>query len=97
MSDLPILALWPLGVYAVMSVVTFAAFGLDKRAATRGTRRTPESTLHALELLGGWPGALVARNVFRHKRAKARYMLVLWIIVAVHVVFWAGWWFGLSA
>jgi uncharacterized membrane protein YsdA (DUF1294 family) len=88
-----LLRFWPVTVYAIMSLVTFAAFGLDKRAAVRGTRRTPESTLHLLELLGGWPGALVGRNAFKHKRAKPRYMIVLWLIVATHAAGWV-WWLG---
>jgi uncharacterized membrane protein YsdA (DUF1294 family) len=92
MPNLATMTVLVLGAYAVMSVVTFAAFGLDKRAARRGARRTPESTLHVLELLCGWPGALVARNVFKHKRAKPRYMIVLWLIVATHAAFWAWWW-----
>ena len=41
--------------YLLMSLVAFIAYALDKRAARRGEWRTPESTLHALELLCGWP------------------------------------------
>jgi len=77
--------------YAVASVITFFAYGLDKRAARRGRRRTPEATLHLLELLGGFPGAMVAQRVFRHKRCKVRYLIVFWLIVAMHGVGWATW------
>src|SRR5690606_38422442 len=48
------------GFYAVMSVVAFAMYAVDKSAAQRGTWRTAESTLHLTELAGGWPGAFVA-------------------------------------
>jgi uncharacterized membrane protein YsdA (DUF1294 family) len=82
-----------IAIYAVMSVVAFAACGIDKRRAERGEWRISESTLHALELLGGWPGAWVAQRVFRHKRRKRRYMLVFGVIVAAHAVAWA-WWLG---
>ena len=78
-------------VYAVASVITFFAYGLDKRAARRGRWRTPEATLHLLELLGGFPGAMLAQRIFRHKRGKVRYLIVFWLIVALHAAAWAGW------
>lgn len=78
-------------LYAVMSVVTFAAFWADKRRARRGTWRIPERTLHTMELLGGWPGALAGRRVLRHKSVKRSYSAVLWLIVALHAAGWAAW------
>ena len=78
-------------VYAAMSLVTLAAFGLDKRAARRGRGRTRESTLHLLELLGGFPGGLLGQRLFRHKRQKARYLVVFWGIVLLHVAGWVIW------
>ena len=53
----------------------------DKFAAQRGGRRTPESTLHLVDLLGGWPGALVAQQQFRHKTVKASFQAVFWVTV----------------
>lgn len=76
------------GVYAVGSTLTFAAYFMDKRAARLGRRRTPEAALHSLELLGGWPGALLAQRLFRHKTAKVRYQVLFWLIGALHA---AGW------
>ena len=72
-------------VYALMSLITCFAYYLDKRAARRGDRRTPEVTLHVLEFLGGWPGALLAQRLIRHKNAKVGYQIVFWLIVAMHV------------
>jgi len=72
-----------------MSVVTFVAFTLDKRAAMNGLRRTPEATLHLLELFGGWPGGLIAMTVVRHKNQKVSYIFVFVCIVLIHGV---GWW-----
>lgn len=80
-----------LAVYAVMSAATFAAFAIDKRAARRGAWRISERTLHTMELLGGWPGALAARSLIRHKSVKRRYAVVLWLIVAAHVGAWCAW------
>lgn len=79
--------MWPtiITIYTVMSLIAFAAHGLDKRAAKRNTRRTPEATLHTLELLGGWPGALAARHLFRHKTKKTSYRIVFWAIGIAHL------------
>ena len=80
--------------YVVMSAVAFGIYGLDKSRASRGGRRIPEATLHAIELFGGWPGAWAAQRVFRHKWKKASYALVFWGIGALHALAWT-WWFGL--
>ncbi len=77
-------------VYAVLSVVTFIVFASDKRAARRGRRRVPERTLHALELACGWPGALLAMRLLRHKSSKRPYRTVLWLIIAIHLIAWGA-------
>jgi uncharacterized membrane protein YsdA (DUF1294 family) len=75
-------------VHAAMSVVTLAAFAIDKGRARRGALRIPEATLHALELLGGWPGSLVGQRLLAHKTRKVPYQAVFWAIVAVHLAAW---------
>ena len=77
------------GLYALMSAATFVAYGIDKRAARRNARRTRERTLHTLELLGGWPGALLAQRCFRHKTRDRSHLPVLWLIIAAHIAGWA--------
>jgi uncharacterized membrane protein YsdA (DUF1294 family) len=69
----------------VMSVVCFAAYGLDKRRAANGSRRFPEQTLHILALLGGWPGALLGQRHFRHKTKKMPFLIVFWCVVVLHI------------
>ncbi|MFC2527262.1 MAG: DUF1294 domain-containing protein, partial [Veillonella parvula] len=44
-----------------MSVLTVILYRYDKRAAEQGGQRIPNTTLHLPSLLGGWPGALIAR------------------------------------
>lgn len=81
-SFLPIIA------YALASVLVFGLYWYDKRSAQKGGWRTPEKTLHLCELAGGWPGALLAQQAFRHKTRKPGYQLVFWGIVLLHQVFW---------
>ena len=72
-------------VVAVMSLVCFLAYGLDKRKAVKGDRRVSERTLHLMAFLGGCPGALLDQRHFRHKTQKVSFRLVFWMIVVWHV------------
>ncbi|OLU16661.1 cold-shock protein [Pseudomonas sp. PA1(2017)] len=81
-------AVWPALVYPVASVLCFILYWHDKNSAQQGRQRTPEKTLHLVELAGGWPGALLAQQTFRHKTRKASYLLVFWAIVALHQLVW---------
>lgn len=82
------ISLIPLVAYAIVSLLAFYLYWSDKRKARVDSWRTPENVLHAIELAGGWPGALLAQQVFRHKTRKVSYQLVFWIIVLLHEVFW---------
>jgi uncharacterized membrane protein YsdA (DUF1294 family) len=74
-----------LGVVAVTSLASFAAYGFDKRRATTGGRRVPERTLLVLALLGGWPGAILAQRQFRHKTKKSTFLIAFWVMIVLHV------------
>ncbi|MGI2156497.1 DUF1294 domain-containing protein [Shewanella baltica] len=73
------------GMYLTLSLLTFIAYAIDKSAAKRGKWRTKESTLHLLALMGGWPGALFAQNVLRHKSVKASFRNVFWLTVVANL------------
>ncbi len=79
---------YPLVVYSIASVVCFFSYLSDKRKATNGSWRVQESTLHFLELIGGWPGALIAQQTLRHKTRKLRFQLTFWAIVLMHFIAW---------
>ena len=72
-------------VVAVMSLVCFLAYWLDKRRAANAGRRVSERTLHLLAFLGGWPGALIGQRQFRHKTQKLTFRIVFWMVVVLHV------------
>lgn len=71
-------------VYLGASVLAYLFYALDKAAARKGAGRTPESTLHMIGLLGGWPGALVAQQMLRHKTRKAEFRTTFWATVIVN-------------
>ena len=77
--------LWVLGLYLAASVITFIMYAIDKSAAKSGGWRRPESTLHLLSLVGGWPGALIAQQTLRHKSKKQTFRSVFWVTGFVNV------------
>lgn len=79
-----------LAAYGLFSALAFLMYGADKRAALRGNWRTSESTLHTVALLGGWPGALVARQVFRHKTTKQPFLTIFWVTVVTNCLALGG-------
>lgn len=76
--------LWFAGAYLLMSLVTFGIYAADKSAAKQSASRTPENVLHTLALAGGWPGALLAQQVLRHKSTKTEFRTVFWATVVLN-------------
>ena len=72
-----------------ISVAAFLMYWTDKLAANAGRSRIAENTLHLADLLGGWPGALIAQQAFRHKTAKASFQQAFWATVLLNVVIYA--------
>lgn len=83
------------GAPLVLSILALLVYRDDKRRAEVGIRRIPESTLHLLELAGGWPGAFLAQRMFRHKISKSSHQLAFWVVVLIHQIvaldFLSGW------
>lgn len=77
--------------YLAISLATFLAYAFDKSAAVSGRRRTPEQTLHLLGLVGGWPGALLAQQLLRHKTSKRRFIYAFWFTVWLNVGAFVAW------
>lgn len=80
---------WAALLYAGASVLCFVLYGVDKAAARAGRDRISESTLLSLGFVGGWPGAIVAQQVFRHKTAKRSFRLRFWLSVVANVAIFA--------
>ncbi|WP_437187378.1 DUF1294 domain-containing protein [Planctomicrobium sp. SH668] len=76
-------------LYGVLTVVTFCAYFIDKKAAQWDRRRISESYLHLLSLFGGWPGAYLGQRYLRHKSAKSSFRLMFLVTVFVNVFVFA--------
>jgi len=78
---LPFSVLW---FYLVASAISFISYSLDKSAAQNDQWRISESTLHLFGVVGGWPGALAAQRLLRHKSKKRSFQIQFWATVILN-------------
>jgi len=76
--------------YAVISMLAYITYAIDKKAAINNRRRVSEKTLHLLGVVGGWPGAFLAQQRLRHKTQKTAFQVTFWLTVIVNLAC-AGW------
>jgi uncharacterized membrane protein YsdA (DUF1294 family) len=76
--------------YLLLSVVSVALYAWDKSSAEGRHWRIKESTLNTLALMGGWPGAWIAQQVYRHKSRKASFQSAFWSAVILNLAMLAG-------
>ncbi len=67
-------------IIAIMSLVSLASMGLDKRAARQGARRIPEKRLFLFAALGGALGGLFGMYLFHHKTRHWYFVLGFWAL-----------------
>lgn len=81
-----------LTVFIVLNLLTITAYRIDKRAAQSDNGRISEGTLLLLGLIGGWPGAILSQQWFRHKTAKSSFQWLFWgsVILNISVCILAG-------
>src|SRR4051794_10121598 len=75
-----------LALYYIGSIITYGVYARDKTAAQNAGRRTPELRLHLMSLVGGWPGALIAQVLLRHKTRKVSFLIGYWFTVIVNCI-----------
>src|SRR5687767_7398029 len=89
----------PLGIlllYMAASLASAVAYAADKSAARTGRWRTAERTLHVLALVGGWPGALIAQRMFRHKSRKRSFQVAFLFTVVLNCAALLWFWWAMS-
>ncbi|ESE84788.1 DUF1294 domain-containing protein [Salmonella enterica] len=74
--------------FLLANVLTLVIYGMDKMAARKTWRRVPESTLLVFGVVGGWPGAIVGQQLFRHKTQKQPFKtyFIVSVIVSISVM-----------
>ena len=72
---------------AVINIITFTVFGIDKLKAVKNKWRVPEKVLFLLSLLGGSLGGLTGMYTFRHKTKKNVFRFGIPLILIVQIIF----------
>lgn len=84
-----ILTSYPVVMWLLLiNVLTMVIYGADKMAARKGMRRVPEATLLVFGVTGGWPGAILGQQLFRHKTQKQPFKtyFIISVIVSIAVM-----------
>ena len=61
---------------ALISVIAFISYGVDKRKSKKNQWRTPEKVLLGLGFFGGAIGAIAGMELFRHKTKQWYFWVV---------------------
>tara|TARA_R110002020_G_scaffold309301_1_gene525146 strand:+ start:299608 stop:300234 length:627 start_codon:yes stop_codon:yes gene_type:complete len=72
-------------IYGEASFACLVGYWIDKNAAIQKNWRVSETILLLIGLVGGWPGAIVAQEVFRHKTRKGTFRYLFWMTVAINM------------
>jgi uncharacterized membrane protein YsdA (DUF1294 family)/cold shock CspA family protein len=76
---------WGLAAWFLLaSALTYWRYHSDKRKARAKEWRVAESTLHIMEIMGGWPGAFLAQRILRHKASKGSYQFIFIVIIGLY-------------
>lgn len=72
-------------IAAVMSIVTFIAFGVDKLKAIKGSYRISEKALLSLSFFLGAPGGVLGMYFFHHKTKKAKFYTLVPLFAVLQI------------
>lgn len=78
-------------IVALINIISFTAFGIDKYLARSKRRRISEKTLLRLAAFGGSAGAVIGSRLFRHKTQKFKGMFAGMVIVHTALLAGAAW------
>lgn len=74
------------GIYlALINILTFIVYGLDKSAAVKQKQRIPNRVLLGLAAIGGSAGALAGMYTFRHKTQKKYYTVTMPLLLILQI------------
>lgn len=68
-----------------LNISALLFMSIDKASAQRGSFRIPEKLLLLMAALGGTIGIFLGSQLFKHKRAKGSFYLLLFIIFAFQI------------
>lgn len=77
--------IWCAALYLAASLICHVFYAIDKANAVAGRWRISENMLLLLGLAGGWPGAIIAQQVLRHKTRKIAFLAPFWLSVVANI------------
>lgn len=81
--------------FAILNIVAYLAFFIDKRRSIRAKWRIPEATLMSLALFGGSIGCLLGMKICHHKTQKPLFYIgvptifILQILLFIYLRFFS--------
>lgn len=85
-----------LGIFAIVSSITFLLWGYDKFCAGSHRWRIPEKVLRILIIAGGAAGALTGMFLFRHKIRKSKFWVLGFSSLGMQILLLI-WCFGVAS
>ncbi len=80
-------------IFALLSLIAFVLYGMDKYKAKHGRRRISEKTLLLSAFFFGGIGAYLGMRVFHHKTKHWYFQLLLPLFMLLQLAFLALLWF----
>ena len=90
------LPLWLVAAALGANLFSFLAYAIGTQAASVKRRHMPETFLHLLSLLGGWPAAGLAQAIVRYRSRNPSFATLYWCTVTLHLAVLMGWLFWLE-
>ena len=69
----------------IMSIISFASMGIDKKRAINKKWRTPEKTLFIIAFLGGAAGSVLGMRIFRHKTKHMKFVIFMPLFLVLQI------------
>lgn len=71
---------------AIINIISFAMYGIDKAKAKLNRWRIPEATLLGVAFVGGSLGAMLGMQLFRHKTKHMKFKVLVPMFLVLHIV-----------
>lgn len=71
---------------AIINVLSFLLFGIDKYKAKKNKRRVSERTLLVSAAAGGSLGAFAGMRMFHHKTQKKKFSIGIPVIIILQII-----------
>lgn len=71
--------------FALINIITFVMYGIDKYKAKKSKWRIPESTLLGLAAIGGSIGAWLGMQVWHHKTLHKKFRFGVPVILLLQI------------